>query len=92
MRSKVETMKDVARMILRHFDGIVAWAQTRQTNGFIEAINAASCCAAVRPPHPQRRLSTTIARTNGGLIRTLASQVAEIRISAGFRPFFVTIL
>src|SRR6202011_710833 len=39
MRSKVELMKDVARMILRHFDGIVAWAQTRQTNGFIEAIN-----------------------------------------------------
>nr|WP_284502490.1 transposase [Caballeronia sp. ATUFL_F2_KS42] len=23
----------------RHFDGIVAWPQTRQTNGFIEAIN-----------------------------------------------------
>jgi transposase len=39
MRSKVEPMKDVARMILRHFDGVVAWAQTRQTNGFIEAIN-----------------------------------------------------
>jgi len=39
MRSKVEPMKDVARMIRRHFDGIVAWAQTRQTNGFIEAIN-----------------------------------------------------
>jgi transposase len=39
MRSKVEPMKDVARMILRHFDGIVAWAQTRQTNGFIESIN-----------------------------------------------------
>jgi transposase len=39
MRSKVEPMKDVARMIRRHFDGIIAWAQTRQTNGFIEAIN-----------------------------------------------------
>ena len=39
MRSKVEPMKDVARMIRRHFDGIVAWTQTRQTNGFIEAIN-----------------------------------------------------
>ena len=22
-----------------HFDGIVAWTQTRQTNGFIEALN-----------------------------------------------------
>jgi len=32
-------MKDVARMIRRHFDGIVAWTQTRQTNGFIEALN-----------------------------------------------------
>ncbi len=32
-------MKDVARMIRRHFDGIVAWAQTRRTNGFLEALN-----------------------------------------------------
>jgi transposase len=39
MRSKVEPMKEVARMIRRHFDGIVAWTQTRQTNGFIEALN-----------------------------------------------------
>jgi transposase len=39
LRSKVEPMKDVARMIRKHFDGIVAWTQTRQTNGFIEALN-----------------------------------------------------
>jgi transposase len=39
MRSKVEPMKDVARLVRRHFDGIVAWTQTRQTNRFIEAIN-----------------------------------------------------
>ncbi len=39
MRSKVEPMKDVARMIRSHFDGIVAWAQTQQTNGFMEALN-----------------------------------------------------
>jgi transposase len=39
LRSKLEPMKDVARMIRKHFDGIVAWAQTRQTNGFIEALN-----------------------------------------------------
>lgn len=39
MRSKVEPMKDVARMIRSHFDGIVAWSQTQQTNGFLEAIN-----------------------------------------------------
>ncbi len=39
LRSKVEPMKDVARMIRKHFEGIVAWTQTRQTNGFIEALN-----------------------------------------------------
>ena len=39
LRSRVVPMKDVARMIRRHFDGIVAWTQTRQTNGFIEALN-----------------------------------------------------
>jgi transposase len=38
-RSKVEAMKKVAQMILDHFDGVTAWAQTRQTNGFLEAIN-----------------------------------------------------
>lgn len=26
-------------LIRRHFDGIVAWSRTRQTNGFIEALN-----------------------------------------------------
>ena len=39
LRSKVEPMRDVARMVLRHFEGIVAWARTRQTNGFLEALN-----------------------------------------------------
>lgn len=39
MRSKVEPMKVVAKMIRKHLEGIVAWAQTRQTNGFLEAIN-----------------------------------------------------
>ena len=39
LRSKVEPMKEVARMVRFHFDGIVAWTQTRQTNGFIEALN-----------------------------------------------------
>jgi transposase len=39
MRSKVEPMKKVAKMIRTHFDGVIAWAQTRQTNGFLEAIN-----------------------------------------------------
>lgn len=38
-RSKVEPMKEVSAMIRRHLDGIIAWAQTRQTNGFLEALN-----------------------------------------------------
>ena len=39
MHSKVQAMKDVAALVRRHLEGIVAWAQTRQTNGFLEAIN-----------------------------------------------------
>ena len=39
MRSKVEPMKAVAKTIRKHLDGIVAWTRTRQTNGFLEAIN-----------------------------------------------------
>jgi transposase len=39
LRSKVEPMKVVAHLIRNHFEGIIAWAQTRQTNGFLEAIN-----------------------------------------------------
>jgi transposase len=39
LRSRVAPMKEVALMIRKHFDGIVAWTQTRQTNGFIEALN-----------------------------------------------------
>lgn len=39
MRSKVEPMKDVATLVRHHLEGIVAWAQIRQTNGFLEALN-----------------------------------------------------
>ena len=39
MRSKVEPMKKVAKMIRKHWDGVIAWAQTRQSSGFLEAIN-----------------------------------------------------
>ena len=39
LRSKVEPMKKVAEMIRSHFDGILAWVHSRQTNGFLEAIN-----------------------------------------------------
>ena len=41
-RSKVEPMKEVAAMILNHFDGVLAWVTSRQTNGFLEAINGCS--------------------------------------------------
>jgi transposase len=39
MRSKVEPMKEVAALVRKHLEGIVSWAQTRQTNGFLEALN-----------------------------------------------------
>ena len=39
MRSNVDPMKEVAKMIRTNLEGIVAWAQTRQTNGFLDAIN-----------------------------------------------------
>jgi transposase len=39
MRSKVTAMKAVANMVRSHIEGIVAWARSRQTNGFLEAIN-----------------------------------------------------
>lgn len=38
-RSKLEPMKAVARLMRAHLDGILAWAQTRATNGFLEALN-----------------------------------------------------
>lgn len=38
-RSKVEPMKKVARTIRKHEQGIAAWARTRETNGFLEALN-----------------------------------------------------
>lgn len=39
MRSKVEPMKKVARMIRSHFDGIVPWCRFGLNKGFLEAIN-----------------------------------------------------
>jgi hypothetical protein len=38
MRSQIVPMKDVAAMIRKHFDGIVAWTHTCRSNGFIEAV------------------------------------------------------
>ena len=39
LRSKVEPMKEVAEMVRSHLEGILAWVTSRQTNGFLEAIN-----------------------------------------------------
>ena len=57
MRSKVDPMKEVAALVRRHLEGIVAWAQTRQTNGFLEAINGLFQ-AAKRRARGFKRLST----------------------------------
>lgn len=57
MRSKVIPMKEVAQLIRNHLEGIVAWAQTRQTIGFLEALNGLFQ-AAKRKARGYRRLST----------------------------------
>lgn len=38
LRSKVEPMKAVARLVRNHIEGIVAWTRSRHTNGFLEAL------------------------------------------------------
>jgi len=57
MRSKVDPMKKVAEMIRKHLDGIVAWVRSRQTNGFLEALNGLFQ-AAKRKARGYTRLST----------------------------------
>lgn len=57
MRSKVEPMKAVAKMIRNHLEGIVAWARSRMTNGFLEALNSLFQ-AAKRKARGYRKLST----------------------------------
>ena len=57
MRSKVEPMKVVAKMVRNHLEGIVAWARHRITNGFLEALNGLFQ-AAKRKARGYRRLST----------------------------------
>lgn len=39
IRSKVEPMEEFVALVRNRLEGIVAWAQTRQTNGFLEALN-----------------------------------------------------
>ena len=49
MRCKVEPMKQVATMIRSHFDRMPASTRSRQTNGFIEAVNGLFQAANERP-------------------------------------------
>lgn len=39
MRSKVQPMKEIVALARHHRQGIVAYAQARQANGFLEALN-----------------------------------------------------
>jgi len=39
MRGRLEPFKKVAKSIREHWDGIVAFMETRLTNGLIETIN-----------------------------------------------------
>jgi transposase len=57
LRSKVTPMREVAHLIRRHLEGIIAWTQTRATNGFLEALNGLFQ-AAKRKARGYRRLST----------------------------------
>jgi hypothetical protein len=38
--AKVEPMKEIAHLICSHMEGILVWAQTRQTNGFLETLKS----------------------------------------------------
>ncbi len=58
MRSKVEPMKEVAALVRKHLEGIDAWAQTRQINGFLEALDGLFQ-AAKRRARGFTRMSTT---------------------------------
>jgi hypothetical protein len=49
MRSKVEPLNKLAALVRRHLDGIVAWAQTLQTN---DAWRQSTGCS--RPPNADR--------------------------------------
>jgi len=50
-------MNNVARMIRTHLGGIVTWARSRMTHGFLEALNDLFL-AARRKARGYRRLST----------------------------------
>lgn len=71
-------MKDVACLIRRHFEGIAAWAQTRATNGVLEALNRCFQ-AAKRKTRGYSRLAT---------IRTVIFLLADKLDFARVNPHF----
>jgi hypothetical protein len=58
MRSKVEPIKAATTLVRHHIEGIVAWAQTRQTNGFLAALNGLFQAAEKRRARGFIRMST----------------------------------
>jgi hypothetical protein len=42
LSSKVKPMRAVGRMIREHFEGVIAWVDSRQTNGLLAAIRSRS--------------------------------------------------
>ena len=78
LRSKVEPMKEVAEMIRTHLEGILAWVSSRQTNGFLAAINGLFQ-AAKRKARGYRRFRT---------IRTVIVMIAGKRDFSCVNPYF----
>ena len=75
-RSKVGPMKEGARLIRRHLEGIINWAKTRATNGFLEALNGLFQ-AAKRKARAYGRFST---------IRTVIFRIAGKRDFSKINP------
>jgi transposase len=63
MRSKVEPMKEVAALMRNHLEGIVAWAQTRQTNASWRPSMACSTWPSAVPNQPYRSACLTYDRS-----------------------------
>ena len=86
MRSRVAPMKAVAKMIRRHFDGIVAWTQTRQTNGFIEALNGLLQAAKRKARGYTRGLPNIVLPTWGERKQLSIIVIEPLRSEKAMRP------
>jgi hypothetical protein len=71
-------MKEVAHLIRHHFEGILSWVSTRQTNGFLEAINGLFQAAKRKARGYQRfRTIRTVIFLIGRKTRLLQAQPAH---------------